>query len=140
MQAVFTKIFTYFLIGVVFLSSTGFGLIEHTCLIRNKKSASLFEKEGCCARKSSAASKADGTMISNDACCDSETHVATIDVAPVVEKVAGFLSHVFFTVIDTLVSFFQAMLLNGQAVYQSSDSSPPLTGRQLLIRYHSLQI
>lgn len=127
------------LIGVVFLSSTGFGLIEHTCFIRNKKSASLLEKEGCCARKTSA-SKTDVTTLSSDTCCESETHVASFDMAPVVEKVAGFLSHVFFYVIDTLVGLFQAMLLSGQAVYQSADSSPPLTGRQLLIRYHSLQI
>jgi hypothetical protein len=139
MKAMFTKILTYFLIGVVFLSSTGFGLIEHTCFIRNKKSASLFEKKGCCARKTPA-SKADGTMLSSDTCCESETHVATFDIAPVVEKVAGFFSHVFFYVIDILAGFFQALLLSGQAVYQSADSSPPLTGRQLLIRYHSLQI
>jgi hypothetical protein len=139
MKAVFTKIFTYFLIGVVFLSSTGFGLIEHTCLIRNKKSAALFETKGCCSRKSTP-SKTDGTVLNSDACCETQSHVATFDLAPVVEKVAGFFSHVFFYVIDTLVSFCQAMLLSGQAVYQSADSSPPLTGRQLLIRYHSLQI
>ncbi|QHT65840.1 hypothetical protein GXP67_03745 [Rhodocytophaga rosea] len=139
MKAVFTKIITYFLLGVVFLSSTGFGLIEHTCLIRNKKSASLFEKEGCCARKTTSATTEE-TTISSNTCCESETHVATFDIAPVVEKVAGFFSHIFFYVIDTLVSLFHAMVLSGQAVYQSADSSPPLTGRQLLIRYHSLQI
>ena len=139
MKAVFTRIFTFFLIGVVFLSSTGFGLIEHTCLIRNKKSAALFEKKGCCARKTTSATTEE-TTLSSDACCESQTHVATFDLAPVVEKVAGFLSHVFFYVVDTLVGLFRTTVLSGQAFYQSADSSPPLTGRQLLIRYHSLQI
>jgi hypothetical protein len=139
MKVVFTKVFTFFLIGVVFLSSTGFGLIEHTCFVSSKKSASLFEKDACCSQTNTEADS-HGTVLKSSACCESEEHLATFDLAPVVEKVAVSLSHVFFYVIDTLVSFFHTIVLSYQAVYQSGDSSPPLTGRQILIRYHSLQI
>lgn len=140
MKAVFTKFLTFFLMGIIFLSSTGFGLIEHTCLVSRKKSASLFEKDACCAKKKNTSADSDNTVLKSKACCELEAHTATFDLAPIVEKVAGALSHLFFYVQDTLVGFGQAMLVASEAVFQYADSSPPLTGRQLSIRYHSLQI
>lgn len=136
----FKKFLTFFLMGLIFLSSTGFGLIEHTCIISRKKTALLFKTDSCCAKKKSTSPDTHETVLKNNACCELESHVATFDIAPVVEKVAGSLAHVFFYILDTFLSFGQAMLIAGEAVFKSSDSSPPLTGRQLSIRYHSLQI
>jgi hypothetical protein len=139
MKAMCKKLFTFFLTGVIFISSTGFGLIEHTCLVTRTKSASVLNKHSCCPKNNTSDSH-NNLVLKSDACCEVEAHIADIDLAPVVEKVAGFFSHVFYYVLDTFLNFFQALLLASEPVFNSSDSSPPLAGRELLIRHQTFLI
>ncbi len=139
MKAMFRQMLAIFLIGVIFITTTGFGLLEHSCLMSGKKSASVFEKQSCCSKKKSS-SAIDGTVIKSSVCCESQAHVANVDLAPVVEKVATFLEKTFFTVLETAIRMFVSVWQTAEAVLNSSDSSPPLAGKDISIRHHSLLI
>ncbi len=139
MKALFKKMLAMFLMGIIFISTTGFGLIEHTCLMSGSKSASVLEKQGCCTKKKETAS-ADGTIIKSGVCCESNAHVASIDLAPAVEKIANYFEKAFFTILETVVRLFTAALDSAEAILNSSDSSPPLAGKDIIIRHHSLLI
>jgi hypothetical protein len=129
-----------FLIGVIFITTTGFGLLEHSCLMSGKKSASVMQKKSCCSKKTNSSDSSGGTILTSAVCCESQAHAANIDLAPVVEKVATALEKAFFTVLETVVRLFTSALQSAEAVLNSSDSSPPLAGRDISIRYHSLLI
>ncbi len=140
MKAVFRKMLALFLMGVIFISTTGFGLLEHSCLMSGNKSASVFKKQGCCTKKKNTSDNSAGAIIKSDVCCESNAHVAAIDLAPVVEKVANFFEKAFFTVLETAIRLFTSALNSVQAVLNSADSSPPLAGKDISIRHHSLLI
>jgi hypothetical protein len=140
MKAMFRKGMAMMLIGVIFITTTGFGLLEHACLMSGKKSASLTEKKSCCTKKTNTATNTDGTIIKSAVCCESQAHIANFDLAPAVEKVANLLEKAFFTVLETAVRLFTSALQSAEAVLNSSDSSPPLAGKDISIRHHSLLI
>ncbi len=140
MKAVFRKIITFFLAGVVFISSSGFGLIDHFCFMNGKKSTALYEKQGCCVKKKSAATHGDGIVLTSGDCCAYDTHFLTIDAGPVIEKVSSYFINALQAVFSTIISFFHATLQSNDAAFSATDSSPPLTGRDILIRYHILLI
>jgi hypothetical protein len=140
MKTMFNRMLAIFLMGVIFITTTGFGLLEHSCLMSSKKSASVFEKKGCCAKKKSTSAHADGMVIKPAVCCESQVHTVDIDLAPIVEKVAIMLEKAFFTVLEMAVRLFTSVLQSTEAVLNSSDSSPPLAGRDISIRHHSILI
>ncbi|MBC7921943.1 MAG: hypothetical protein H7Z75_12745, partial [Ferruginibacter sp.] len=50
MKSVFHKVLCYLLASLVFVSSTGFGLVEHSCLVSGKKELLTGDKP-CCSGK-----------------------------------------------------------------------------------------
>lgn len=140
MKVMFRQILAIFLMGVIFITTTGFGLLEHSCLMKSKKSASMFEKRACCPKKKNTSAATYGTIVKSAVCCESQAHIANVDLAPVVEKVATFLEKTFFTVLDTAIRMFVSVMQTAEAVLNSSDSSPPLAGKDISIRHHSLLI
>ena len=140
MKARFRQFLAIFLMGVIFITTTGFGLLEHSCLMNSKKSASVFEKQACCPKKQNTATDTAGTIIKPAVCCESQAHVANIDLAPAVEKVATFLEKAFFTIVETTIRMFVSVMQTAEAVLNSSDSSPPLAGKDISIRHRSLLI
>jgi hypothetical protein len=140
MKAMFRQVLAVFLMGVIFITTTGFGLLEHSCLMNGKKSASVLEKHSCCPKNKNTAAGTEGTIIKPAACCESQAHIANIDLAPVVEKVATFLEKTFFTVLETAIRMFVSVRQTAEAVLNCSDSSPPLAGKDISIRHHSLLI
>jgi hypothetical protein len=49
MKKAFSRIFNVFLAVVVLLSSTGFGLVEHSCTVKGKQTSLHKSKNACCA-------------------------------------------------------------------------------------------
>jgi hypothetical protein len=140
MKAMFRQLLAIFLMGVIFITTTGFGLLEHSCLMNGKKSASVLEKHACCPKKNNASDGTDTSVIKPAVCCESQANIANVDLAPVVAKVANFLEKTFFTVLETVVRMFVSAMQTAEAVLNSSDSSPPLAGKDISIRHHSLLI
>lgn len=140
MKALFNRILAIFLMGVIFITTTGFGLLEHTCLMNKKKAALLIEQKGCCTKKKTALTSTDGTVIKSAVCCESQVHTIDIDLAPAVEKVANMLEKAFFAILESAVRLFASAQQSAEAVLNSANSSPPLAGRDISIRHHSLLI
>jgi hypothetical protein len=139
MKAMFNRVLAIFLMGVIFITTTGFGLLERSCLMNSKKTASVFEKS-CCTKKKTTPAETDETIIKSAVCCQSQVHTVDINLAPAVEKVANLLEKAFFTVVEAAVRLFTSALHSAEAVLNAADSSPPLAGKDISIRHHSLLI
>jgi hypothetical protein len=144
MKTLRLKITTFFLIGVVFLSSSGFGLIQRTSLMSGKKRTALRETKGCCPTKAApnhcSPETLGDTILKADQCCKSGTEFFAIDLAPVVGKVGQFMSNLFYVVVDRFLALIKLNLLRNTAVHEATDSSPPLAGKQILLQKQTLQL
>jgi hypothetical protein len=142
MKAIRSRIFAFLMIGVVLTLSTGMGLVEHTCLMSGKKTASAEHRKGCCAKKSTkAASHAgDEATIKADNCCEVETQYIHVDFVSFQEKFAKLFANLYAMVAEKLVDVFNALVGKSDTACSYTNSSPPLAGRALLTRHCILNV
>lgn len=113
--------------GVVLLSSTGLGLIEHPVYMSNSNAA-LKKTDRCihCTSKN----KGEATLKGSD--CESEKKLTVIDLSPVVDKVGQFLATIYFAIADAIVNFFQCLLQSSKVVLPPTNHSPPVANQASL--------
>lgn len=105
---------TVFMALLVLLSSTGFGFIEHECMMRGKSLQLLTEKKAgdstkkvssCCA-KSKAQKEAKGTFFKKTACCKESQKFEKVDVPSQTSQIqAKFVKNLFAGIIWSATSF-----------------------------------
>ncbi|MES2795501.1 MAG: hypothetical protein V4683_06025 [Bacteroidota bacterium] len=85
----FTKrIVTIFLASLVLFTSSGFGLVEHSCSMRGKKTYSFVNKDACNSCPNHKA-KNGQTTVSKDKCCDSKQVEKTENLSESIVNLAG---------------------------------------------------
>ncbi|MVM30179.1 hypothetical protein GO755_09050 [Spirosoma sp. HMF4905] len=132
---------------VVLLSSTGFGLVEHSCQMRGKKKTMVVAfsdtktQTGCSSDKQA---MPDGqTLIKKTQCCQDDQQYENVDISSSLSQlVAKFVKTVTETIaagIVTVLTWFVDWIFAGKSSSVSSFPAPPsLSGRDILTLVRSL--
>ena len=149
MKRALFQVFNLLMTCVVLLSSTGFGLVEHSCQMRGKKKTMVVAfsevkpQQGCSTDKQSILTQQ--TLIKKTECCQDEQHFENVDISSSLSQfVAKIVKAVTETIIGGLVSVL-TWLVNWVFAEESSSvssfsSSPSLSGRDILTLVQSLLI
>lgn len=133
---------------VVLLSSTGFGLIEHSCQMRGKKISRIGVGEptyaGCPSDKTASASIQ--PSVKKTDCCKDEKRYENVDIASslsqLVAKFFKVVTEAVITSVTVLVTNFISWLFSTDAsvVAHSPNAPPAAYGRTLLALVQSFLI
>lgn len=144
------RMFAVVMALVVLLSSTGFGLVEHQCMVRGKtvQLVSLGEAHGCqmCAKKAVAESHEQGLPVfKKKACCEENQRHQKVEVVSSVSQssVKVFKAKELPANVAAQVSFLLAQVVPEVTTATSSDFlsfSSRFYGRSMLSFVQSLLI
>ena len=150
MKRALFQLLNLFMVGVVLMSSTGFGLVDQSCRMRGKRthliSAGQSANQPCAGCPAGQQKRSGKPTIDKSACCDEQTRYENVEFgASLTQHVATFIK----TIADTLLGGVIAVLawladwiFNREASSSVAVfSSPPLpSGRALLALIQSLLI
>ncbi|WP_019990201.1 HYC_CC_PP family protein [Rudanella lutea] len=133
---------------VVLLSSTGFGLVEHSCQMRGKKISLVgTEKTGCVGCPTAKAQPASAQPVVKKAdCCQEEQRYEKVDIgsslSQLVAKFFKIMAEAVVTSVTTLVTaLLNWMFSQDESVVIHAPNAPPAAhGRQLLVLVQSFLI
>ncbi|MFN3487595.1 MAG: HYC_CC_PP family protein [Emticicia sp.] len=143
MKKALFRIFNVLMAVVVLLSSTGFGLVEHSCTVRGKQT-SLHKSDGaCCNKISQKDTSPQKTTVKKSKCCTEEEKYENVDysssasqsVAKIVQNGSDWVK---IAVSKFLKSIVEEILNNISS--KNISSPPPLDGRTILIFIQSFLI
>ena len=143
MKAIIRKMFCYLLAGLVFVSSTGFGLVEHSCLMSGKEKVAVSEGQSCCSAKKSTkghSCQSRQASLEQDACCTEETQHSKVDVSTSLVQVMSDLLASLWVAVVSIFSFIFNSLIETVTASLHVSHSPPRSGRSLLIFLHTFLI
>lgn len=146
MKSFFLKTLSVFLTVVVLFTSTGFGLIEHSCSVRGKKTTLIHKKQSCCAIKQESSKKNSSQKeltFNKKSCCNDEEKYENIEYSSSISQlVAKFIKSVADTVFSTAVYLFKllvkAILSITAPVFDSSTHI--FSGREIIVLVQSFLI
>lgn len=143
MKKALFRIFNVLMAVVVLLSSTGFGLVEHSCTVRGKQT-SLHKSDGaCCNKTSQKDTSPQKTTVKKSKCCTEEEKYENVDYSSSAsQNVAKFVQNGLDWVKTTVNSFFKAIVeeILDNISSKNNSSSPPSDGRTILIFIQSFLI
>ena len=138
MKTLFRRSLTLFMAFVVLTASTGFGVIEHHCLMRGKSvHLAALQKEGAkgCQQDHAKTPLSGQTSFQKQDCCDDLQSYENVDVSSsVTQWVAKFLQIVSDAVIGALVAVFKAIA----GVFTPADNAASVTSFTSLLHGRSL--
>lgn len=134
---------------VVLLSSTGFGLVEHSCQMRGKKKTMIVAfsdtkpQSGCAGHSQTLPAKQ--TVVKKTECCQDDQQYENVDVSSSLSQLlAKFVKTVAETVVavvTTVLAWVIDWIFTKKSSSVSVFSSPPsLSGRDILTLVQSLLI
>jgi hypothetical protein len=136
MKKAFSRIFNVFLAVVVLLSSTGFGLVEHSCTVKGKQTSLHKSKNACCANNPHQQQNQQKSTIKKAKCCSEREKYENVDYSSSASQiVAKFTQKSIDWLKVTVVSFVRTIIETILQVITSSthSSSKSLsTGRDIL--------
>jgi len=140
-----SKIIAFLLLLVIPVAGNGMGLVEHSCLMNDSTTLSFEKKKGCCERKAKkdchqTTSTQQSAKWQKTPCCQDQTLVVHIDFAGFSQKLTTFLADLSTTISQTFVTLVRSFVLQKEATLQHSNSSPPLSGRDILTRHCTYRI
>ena len=140
MKRTLFQLFNLLMACVVLLSSTGFGLVEHSCQMRgNKKTMvvafSEVKSQGCVSDKQSM--PPGQIVIKKTECCQDQQHFENVDIS---SSLSQFVAKIVKTITETIIAGVVSVMTwlidlvfaeNASSV--SAFSAPPsLSGRDIL--------
>lgn len=148
MKRTLFRLFNLLMACVVLLSSTGFGLVEHSCQMRGKKKTMVVafsdvKPQGCSTEKQPM--PAQQTVLKKTDCCQDDQRYQNVNASSSLSQlVAKFVKTVTETVIAgvmAVVTWLIDALFAEKSTSVSAFSAPPsLSGRDLLTFVQSLLI
>lgn len=143
MKKALFRIFNVLMAVVVLLSSTGFGLVEHSCTVKGKQTSLHKSDAACCNKTSQKDTSPHKTTVKKSKCCTEEEKYENVDYSSSAsQNVAKFVQNGLDWVKTAIHSFFKAIveeMLNNVSSKNNS-SSPPSDGRTILIFIQSFLI
>ena len=141
------QLFNLLMACVVLLSSTGFGLVEHSCQMRGKKKtvvvafSNVKSQKGCAMDGQPMPSKQ--TVVKKTDCCQDEGSFENVDAqSSLSQLVAKFVRTVTETVLESVVVFaayLVELIFEQKSASLSTVESPPApSGRDILTLVSSL--
>lgn len=150
MKRALVQLFNVLMACVVLLSSTGFGLVEHTCQMRGKKKTVVVAfSEQTPAKSCASDAKAAPTgkvMVKKTDCCDDDLSYDNVETSSSLSQlIAHFVKVVAEAVVAgaiTLVGYLLGWLFDRGSALVSAFHSPPfsLSGRDILTFVQTLLI
>lgn len=148
MKRALFQLFNLLMTGVVLLSSTGFGLVEHSCQMRGKRKTMVVAfsdvkaQKGCTSGTHEKPSKQ--TVLTKTECCQDGHQYENVDISSSLSQLVAKFVKITAETILMGVSVVLAWVV-GQVVDQESStalfSSPHSpSGRDILTFVHSLLI
>lgn len=139
MKATFRKYFTMLMAFVVLTASTGFGVIEHHCMMRGKSlHLAALQKEGVkgCGQEHPKSPVSDKTSFQKQSCCEDDASYENVEVSSsVTQSLAKILKITTDAIIGAFVAVFKAII----SLFSSdSDSSAHLSSFSSLFHGRSL--
>lgn len=142
MKNVFSRIFCSFMAVLVLISSTGFGLVEHSCTVKGKRTSLHKSDSSCCNKIPQKSSIPQKTTVKKAKCCSEQEKYENVDFASSAsQNVAKFVQNGLDWVKVVTVSFVNAIVESIiENISSKKTSSPPPSGRQILILIQSFLI
>jgi hypothetical protein len=149
MKRTLFQLFNLLMACVVLLSSTGFGLVEHSCQMRGKKKTVVVAfsdaktPRGCAVDQMAAPT--DQPTIKKTVCCQDDQHFENVDISSSLSQlIAKFIKSITETVIagvTAVLAWIAEWIFGGQSASIALFSSPPsLSGRDILTLVQTLLI
>jgi len=114
MKLMFRRFLAFFMALVVLTASTGFGVVEHHCILRGKSLhlvALSKQKCGSCATTKESTTPDGQTIIKKRTCCEDQQRYENVEVASsVTQWVAKLLKATTDWVVETFVAVFKVVL------------------------------
>ena len=149
MKRALFKWFNLMMACVVLLSSTGFGLVEHTCQMRGKKKTMVVAfsdtktQAGCSSDKQPMPT--DQTILSKTQCCQDDQHYENVTVSSSLSQFIAKLvklvaETVVYSVAAVLAWFVHWIFAEDPSSISVFSSPPSLSGRDIITLVQSLLI
>ncbi|QJW90460.1 hypothetical protein HNV11_14270 [Spirosoma taeanense] len=150
MKRALFRLFNLLMACVVLLSSTGFGLVEHTCQMRGKKKTVVVafsenqQQVGCATDNNPM--PVQETVVKKTECCQDDQHFENVDVTSSLSQlVAKFVKTVTETVLAGVTALLTWMVewifaTDTTSSISSLPSLPSRSGRDILTLVHTLLI
>ncbi|WP_101727793.1 HYC_CC_PP family protein [Emticicia sp. TH156] len=147
MKQALSRLFSVIMAVVVLLSSTGFGFVEHSCIVKGKSVSLHKNGELCCAAKNAKSALTDnkGVIVKKSACCTEEEKYENVEYSSSVSQlVAKFTQSSIDWLKATFTELFKTII---ETIFESQESSlaqssspNPLVGRDIVIAHQSFLI
>ncbi|GAB2594514.1 HYC_CC_PP family protein [Spirosoma areae] len=149
MKRALFKWFNLLMACIVLLSSTGFGLVEHSCQMRGKKKTMVVAfsdtrtQPGCASDKQPMPT--DKTVVDKSECCQDTHNYENVDASSSLSQlVAKFVKIVAETVVAAIVTVLawaiDWIFAEKSSLVSTLSSPPSLSGRDILTLVHRLLI
>jgi hypothetical protein len=141
-KAIF-RIFNVLMAAVVLLSSTGFGLVEHSCTVKGKQTSLHKSGDNCCNKTSQKDSSPQKTTVKKSKCCTEKEKYENIDYSSSASQSVAKFVQIGLDWTKTLVYSFLKTIVEeilDNISSKNNSSSPPSDGRTILIFIQSFLI
>ncbi|MCU0341269.1 MAG: hypothetical protein MUE30_15425 [Spirosomaceae bacterium] len=148
MKQTLQRYFTVLMAMLVLVASTGFGVVEHRCIMRGKSlHLAAFEKKDChgCHEKHAKTPLSNQTSVQKKSCCDDQQRYQHVETSSsVTQYVAKFIKAtadaVFHVAVATFKTLTRALVDAFSPSASTSSLSSLLHGRSLLTWIQSFLI
>lgn len=138
------RLFNIFMAIVVLTSSTGFGLVEHSCTVKGKQTSLHKSGDACCSKTQQQSSNHQKATIKKSKCCNEEEKYENVDysssatetVAKFTQKSVDWLKETVYDFAKTIV----ATILEKITSHSDSSSESLPKGRDILVFIQSFLI
>ena len=143
MKKILFRAFNVMMAVVVLLSSTGFGLVEHSCTVRGKQTSLHKSSSVCCGKTQNQSTNHQKATIKKSKCCSEDEKYENVAYSSSASQlVAKFTQNALDWAKTTFTSFaktiVESILDNISSTNKSTSSSP--SGREILVFIQSFLI
>jgi len=147
MKKAFSRLFNVIMAVVVLLSSTGFGFVEHSCIVKGKSISLHKSGDLCCAAKNSkhAPLNSKHAIVKKSVCCTEEEKYENIEysssVSQLVAKFTQSSLDWFKATFSDLIKTIIEIIFDSQNSSLARSTSPPTPeGRDIITANQSFLI
>ncbi|WP_394996184.1 hypothetical protein [Emticicia sp.] len=143
MKKILFRTFNVMMAVIVLLSSTGFGLVEHSCLVRGKQTSLHKSGDACCGKSQKQNAPHQKTTIKTSKCCSEDEKYENVEYSSSASQlVAKFTVNTLDWVKTTIITFAKTVVETILDNISSSNKSslPYASGQKIFVLVQSFLI